>query len=70
MTELRSVTVFDTTIIYRLIQNKVIGDYYYDPTDNSSADDSATVIVINGKRLKNISVGYTGRRTLAPAGTA
>lgn len=52
MTELRSVTVFDTTIIYRLIQNKVIGDYYYDPTDNSSADDSATVIVINGKRLK------------------
>ena len=51
--ELRSVTNITTATTYRLLYNKTIGDFIYDPVDNSSTDDSAmTIVTAGGKRLK------------------
>lgn len=51
--ELRRVTNINAATTYRLLYNKTIGDFIYDPADNSSPDDSAmTIVTSNGKRLK------------------
>lgn len=43
----------DTLHVYRIVYNKQVADFYYDPADLTTADDSAmTVIAVGGKRLK------------------
>ncbi|HLZ90052.1 MAG TPA: hypothetical protein VKQ52_22520, partial [Puia sp.] len=56
--DLRSLTRIDTALIYRTVTNKMISDFYYDPTDVTTADDSAmTIVTLAGKRLKRYTQG-------------
>lgn len=51
--ELRVLRNVDTAHIYRVINGLVAGDFYFDPLDATSVDDSAMIIVTTGgKRLK------------------
>lgn len=50
--ELRKLRNIDTAHVYRLITNGAVGDFYYDPSDESTVDDTVMVIVVAGKRLK------------------
>ena len=53
--QLRSITTPDANTIYRLRTNNLVGDFVYDPSDKSSADDNVMVIVApGGKRLKRV----------------
>jgi hypothetical protein len=56
--DLRNLTRIDTSLIYRTVINKMIGDFYYDPADATTADDSAmTIVTVTGKRLKRYTQG-------------
>jgi hypothetical protein len=51
--ELRAVNNVNTSTTYRLMYNKTVGDFYFDPSDPSSVDDTAMIVVTrDGKRLK------------------
>lgn len=50
--ELRKLRDIDTSHVYRLITHGSIGDFYYDPEDVSTVDDTVMVIVVGNKRLK------------------
>lgn len=50
--ELRGLRSGDTGRVYRFVSRGVIGDFYYDPNDNTSVDDSVMVIVSGTKRFK------------------
>lgn len=51
--ELRLVSNIDTSTIYRIVTNKVVGDFYYDPADVTTTDDTVmTVVTASGKRLR------------------
>jgi hypothetical protein len=53
--EMRAIPAPDPDCIYRFKYNYTIGDFYYDPADASSLDDSAMIFVTtNGKRLKRL----------------
>lgn len=56
ISELRSLPSYDTAYVYRLVQNKVIGDFYYVP-GCSDADDSAMSIAVTGGCLKRYTAG-------------
>lgn len=56
--ELRSMTNLDTSVIYMMIRQKQISEWYYDPSDNTSVDDTASVIVTSGgERIKRFFGG-------------
>lgn len=48
--ELRSLRSVDTSHIYRGIIDGVVGDFVYDPYDNTSPDDSVMVLITAGNR--------------------
>jgi len=52
-TDVRALNIPDTSYVFRLIIKGVVGDFYYDPADVTSIDDSAIVFVTtSGKRIK------------------
>lgn len=53
----------DTAHTYRLISNGMQVEYYYDPSDNSSADDGVMILIANNeKRLKRLFYGPVNAR--------
>jgi hypothetical protein len=61
--EMRAIGAPKDNFIYRFKYNNTIGDFYYDPADVTSPDDSAMVFVTGeGKRLKRLVANQVDAR--------
>jgi hypothetical protein len=68
--DLRTITNVSTNVIYRIIKNQIIGDFYYDPSDATTADDSAmTIVGLGGKRFKRYVEDEVNAKWFGAAGT-
>ncbi len=51
--EFRQLRSVDTAHVYRLISSGLVSDFYFDPNDNTTPDDTImTLVTTSGKRLK------------------